>query len=639
MSRAVDWVRPGINTIQPVWGVRGGLLWAVSPGGFQPRGEPRGLIRLGYPILTNGAYDLVNFIAVEPIVHGQKGFSELEHSKLDDKQGKRFWAVGDEAQPHTQNEPQARLYTAGKLSKLPSGAEQLDVTVRVEPFENGAKVRLVISQRSDAPDEIALAIHAETDSAPMEYCILTATMGNFIRARELWFADEMVSMLRNAQAGPNVYPGVPPEFTNWRDEQRAWQETCVLFDLSYHMNDLRVGGPDALGLLSNLAVNSFEGFTGDRAKHFVPCSPDGYVIGDVILFALEDDSYDLVGRAPALNWVLYHAETGGYDVTVDLDLRSALRDDGRRRSYRFQVQGPSAMQVIERALGGAPPELKFFRTTAVTIAGKAVRALRHGMVGQPGWELHGPWDERDAVLEALLTAGAEVGLRRVGGRAYSSNTLESGWIPSPLPAVYSGESTKAYREWLPATGYEGSASIGGSFVSEDIEDYYFTPWDLGYGSYVVFDHDFVGREALEEMSGGEHRRKVTLALDDDDVMRVLGTMFRKEERAKFVDWPSAVYSLHPYDRVEVDGKTVGVSTWIGYSSNEGKMLTLAVLDAEHAEPGAEVTFVWGEEDGGTTKPTVEPHVQAEIGAVVGPVPYVEAVRRSYAPGGWRAEHA
>jgi syringate O-demethylase len=69
------------------------------------------------------------------------------------------------------------------------------------------------------------------------------------------------------------------------------------------------------------------------------------------------------------------------------------------------------------------------------------------------------------------------------------------------------------------------------------------------------------------------------------------------------------------------------------------MLTLAVVDAEHAEPGTEVTFVWGEEDGGTSKPTVEPHEQVEIGAVVSPVPYVEAVRRSYAPGGWRASHA
>jgi syringate O-demethylase len=234
------------------------------------------------------------------------------------------------------------------------------------------------------------------------------------------------------------------------------------------------------------------------------------------------------------------------------------------------------------------------------------------------------------VYEALLAAGEPVGLRRAGGRAYSSNTLVSGWIPSPLPAVYTGESLRAYREWLPAAGYEGAASIGGSFSSPDIEDYYFTPWDLGYGSYVKFDHDFVGRDVLQAAAAGEHRQKVTLALDDDDVTAVLGTMFGPAgERAKFMDWPSAVYCMHPFDRVSVDGETVGVSTWIGYSANEGKMLTLAVLDPEHAEPGTEVTFHWGEEGGGSTKPTVEPHVQAEMRAVVSPVPYVAVVRESY----------
>jgi syringate O-demethylase len=47
-------------------------------------------------------------------------------------------------------------------------------------------------------------------------------------------------------------------------------------------------------------------------------------------------------------------------------------------------------------------------------------------------------------------------------------------------------------------------------------------------------------------------------------------------------------------------------------------------------------LVWGEPDGGSSKPTVERHVQTEIRAIVSPVPYVEAVRKEYAPGGWRA---
>jgi glycine cleavage system aminomethyltransferase T len=303
---------------------------------------------------------------------------------------------------------------------------------------------------------------------------------------------------------------------------------------------------------------------------------------------------------------------------------------------RFQLVGPNAMSIITKAIGKTPEDLKFFNMTTLTIADKPVRALRHGMAGQPGWELFGPFDDYQAVHSALVAAGEEFGMRLVGSRAYSSNTLESGWVPSPLPAVYSGEGTKAYREWLPATGYEANASIGGSFVSKNIEDYYFTPWDLQYGNFVKFDHEFIGSDALQKKQSDDHRKKVTLALNDEDVTRVLGGQFRKKDRTKFIDWPSAVYSMHPFDNVTINGKTVGVSTWIGYSSNEGKMLTLAVLDAGSAEPGTDVTLVWGEENGGTKKPTVEPHVQAEIRAVVSPAPYVEVVRTSYAPGGWRA---
>ena len=452
---------------------------------------------------------------------------------------------------------------------------------------------------------------------------------------ELLKTVNTVDLLRNQQTGPNVYPGVPAEYTNWRDEQKAWQQTAILFNQSYHMADLAVEGPDAFKLLSYLSMNSFKGFAPGKAKQFVPVTPEGNVIGDVILFYLAENKFNLVGRIPALNWVTFHAQTGKYDVKVELDQRSALRTDGKRKAYRFQVQGPNAMKIIEKAIGKTPPELKFFNLTTLTIGGKTVNALRHGMAGQPGWELFGPWEDYEPVHTALVKAGEDFGMRLSGARAYSSNTLESGWIPSPLPAIYTGASLKAYREWLPANGYEATASIGGSFYSDNIEDYYFSPWDMAYGGFMKFDHDFIGREALEKMSKNSHRQKVTLALDDNDVTRTLASTFQKHNRAKFIEWPSAVYTMHPFDKVTVDGKTVGVSTWIGYTANEGKMLTLAVLDAEYAEPGTEVEFVWGEENGGSRKPTVERHTQTHLRATVSPVPYVEVVRKGYAPGGWR----
>jgi syringate O-demethylase len=441
-----------------------------------------------------------------------------------------------------------------------------------------------------------------------------------------------VKLLRNSSIGAHVYPGVPAEYTNWRDEQRAWQKTCVLFNQSYHMTDMYVEGPDALKLLSDLGVNTFKNFGPNKAKQYVPCNPEGYVIGDVILFGLEDGRFNLVGRPSVHNWVQFHAETAGYRVKCTRDERAAAQKGPVvRQAYRFQVQGPNAMKVMEKVVEGSLPDLKFFQMGTVKIAGKKVSALRHGMAGQPGWEIFGPWDQGEEIRTAIVEAGKEFGLRLVGGRAYSSNTLESGWIPSPLPAIYTSPKMKAYREWLPDTAWEATASLGGSFYSENIEDYYLTPYDLGYGSVVKFDHDFVGREALEKIAQNPRRTKVTLALNSDDVLRAMGTMFDKSDRAKFFEFPSAVYSTWPYDKVTKDRKTVGISTWIGYSSNEGKMLTLAILDNEHAHNGNEVTFVWGEQPGTGSKPTVEPHVQTEIRATVCPVPYAEVAREAYRP--------
>jgi syringate O-demethylase len=113
----------------------------------------------------------------------------------------------------------------------------------------------------------------------------------------------------------------------------------------------------------------------------------------------------------------------------------------------------------------------------------------------------------------------------------------------------------------------------------------------------------------------------------------------KGDPGKWIEFPHAVYAMHPYDLVKAHGKPAGISTWVGYSYNERKMLTLAILDPEHAESGAQVSLVWGEAGGGTGKLTVERHVQMEIGATVSPVPYAEVARKVYADGGWRAAAA
>jgi len=451
-------------------------------------------------------------------------------------------------------------------------------------------------------------------------------------------AGSPVELARNSQIGPYVYPTVPAEFSNWRDEQVAWRETCALFDQSHHMTDLTIKGPDAIRLLSSVGVNTFANFAPDKAKQLVVTNPDGYVIGDGILFYLDEDTLRLVGRPSAHNWVQYHGETGDYDVAFERDERTAVNPSGRRELYRYQVQGPTSYDVLEAATGEPVPDVKFFNMTWLTIAGHKVRALHHGMSGTKGLELFGPWEDGDDVKAAIVEAGKEFGLRQVGSRVYATNTLESGWIPCPLPAVFTGDDLKPYREWLPADGYEATGSLGGSYYSDDVRDYYLTPWDLGYGGFVKFDHEFVGREALERMAEQPHRRKVTLAWNGDDVAHAFRTLFERGLAAKYIDLPLSNYSTWPNDRIVLDGAQVGVSTFSGYSFNERSMLSLAIVDPE-VEIGTEVTLVWGEENGGSAKPVVERHSQFEIRAVVSPCPYSEVARTQYVPESWRSQAA
>jgi vanillate/3-O-methylgallate O-demethylase len=450
-------------------------------------------------------------------------------------------------------------------------------------------------------------------------------------------AGNTVQMLRNSKIGAYVYPVVAPEFHNWRSEQAAWRESAVLFDQSHHMVDLYIKGPDAIKLLSDTAINSFASFPVNRAKQYVPVSYSGHVIGDGILFHLAQNELVFVGRAPSANWIRFHAETGGYDVEIIHDDRSPSRPGGKpvhRISYRYQIQGPNAWPVIEKLNGGPLEQLKFFNMADMNIDGTRVRTLRHGMAGAPGLEIWGPYADGERIKNAILEAGAEFGIVPVGSRAYASNTLESGWIPSPLPAVYSGAEMESYRKWLPAASYEATGAIGGSFVSDNIEDYYVNPYEIGYGPFIKFDHDFIGRSALEKMQGDNHRRKVTLAWNSEDVVSAFASMFQKGKNVKYMDLPLSNYANSNYDAVMGGDKVVGLSMFSGYSYNERSMLSLATVDSDIAI-GTEVDLLWGEEPA-TGKTTVEPSTQTRIRARVSPVPYAEVVRAAYVDGSWRS---
>ncbi|MBY6089638.1 aminomethyltransferase family protein [Maritimibacter alkaliphilus] len=451
-----------------------------------------------------------------------------------------------------------------------------------------------------------------------------------------------VELLRNSRGGIYVYPVVAPEFSNWRSEQMAWRHSAVLFDQTHHMDELIVEGPDAEAFLAYVGINAFGNFDLNRAKHFVPVTPAGHVIGDMIIFREREDKFVLVGRQPTANWTKFQAAIGKWKVRLIHDPRSDSRPEGERvlrTHYRFQIQGPDANKIFDEINGGPVPDIKFFHVDWINVGSKKVQALRHGMAGAPGLEIWGPYSDKAYVLSTILEAAEKVGvdLRRVGSRAYSTNTVESGWIPSPLPGIYSGDGMmQEYRDWLGADAYEAVGSIGGSFVSDNVEDYYTNPFELGYGFYIGWKKDgFIGKDALSKLKDAPtNRKKVTFEWNPEDVMKVIQSNFEEGTPYKWIDFPQPNYASSSADMIMDGDKMVGMSMFNGYSYNERRLLSLGVV-SQDVNVGDVLTLKWGEPDE-TQKTSTEKHRQADIRVRIAPTPYAAEARENYADS-WRTK--
>jgi len=425
-------------------------------------------------------------------------------------------------------------------------------------------------------------------------------------------AGSAAKMLYGSQDMSVVFP-VPPEFTNWRDEQEAWHKTAAFQDMSFHMFELVIEGPDAVRLLSDFGVNSFAKFGPMQAKQYVVCNSDGFYIGDAIVTCEEPDKVLLVGKSAALHWIRFQLERGQYDARiVYFNLPSPRLGD--RKLFRYQIQGKTALQIFEDLNGGPLPDIGFFKMGKFNVGGRAVTALNHRMSGLPGFEFWGPSEFGEEVKASVLAAGEKHGLRQIGAKVFRVTATESGWAGTTLPAIYTGEATREFRQWLPGESYEAVSSLGGSFPFENLEELYVYPSEIGYGFITKFDHEFCGRAALEKARGKPGRKKVRLVWNSEDVLKVHASMYGDNERNKYMEMPVANYANFLADEVKHDGERVGFSLLPVYSAAAREWISLGILDEAVADAGAEVVITWGEPDGGSIRPNVETHTQRPIRA-------------------------
>ncbi|MBM6593153.1 aminomethyltransferase family protein [Microvirga pudoricolor] len=398
-----------------------------------------------------------------------------------------------------------------------------------------------------------------------------------------------------------------PEYTDWIDESMSWKENCYIGDWSF-LWERRFRGPDALKLFSDTSVNSFAKFDINQSKHVIHTTEQGKVIAEGILTRLGDDEFMLFGRGTF--WVDYKLRHGTYNATSQVD-----------DWFNFQVSGPKALAVVEKASGQNLRDIKFMRNGNITINGRDVLALRQGMAGEPGFELQGPTEYAAEIYDAILKAGEEFGIRRLGGRAAFINHLEACFptiVTDYLPAIFHDEMKEYLAEFKAAMpGFASTFNIAGSFEADDVSAWYRSPVELGWAKNIKFDHDFIGREALEHEVANPKRVMRTLVWNPDDVVDVYASLFRKDRPYHFMEMPRDQRGFMYADKVVQNGVEVGVSTSRGYSYYFREMLSLCTISVEKSEPGTQVDVVWGNPG--------EP--QKTVRATVAPAPYKEDHRR------------
>ena len=396
------------------------------------------------------------------------------------------------------------------------------------------------------------------------------------------------------------------EYTNWIDESMSWKETCYIGDWT-PLNKFFVKGPAALDFLQSISGFNGKKFDIGQAKHMICTSNKGKVIGEGILMRYGEDEFQFSGGPNAVGWVMYKYYKKKYDAvaTVTTD-----------EKFIFQVQGPKAVFVLEKLVRENLREIKFMRFQDIDLCGVKVSFLRQGMSGEIGFELHGPSAKGVEVYNAILEAGREFGIKRLGELAKGVNHVEACY-PTPtwdfIPAIFDedDEDLKGFTAFIGpgAMYFRGDFSRKGGSVDDPVREACFSPVELGWGKALAFDHDFPGCKILEEEIRDPRRKICTLEWNDEDVADVQSSLFRPGETYQFMVLPRE-YTLVA-DKVLKEGKMVGVSTSRCYSYFFRKMISLCVIDIDLCKPGTQVEVVWGDRN----------KKQKTIRATVAPAPY------------------
>jgi aminomethyltransferase len=269
---------------------------------------------------------------------------------------------------------------------------------------------------------------------------------------------------------------MPVQYTSIIEEHQTVRQRAGLFDVS-HMGEIELRGRRALAVCQELTVNDVTRLRDGQAQYSLLCFPHGGVVDDVMVHRLSDERIMLCVNASNIEqdfrWMTEHRN--GADVV------------NRSADYALLAfQGPQATQILQTVTAVPLAETPPFAFRDGLVAGQRALVAHTGYTGEDGWEIYCGPDSVTRIWDAILEAGAPLGVQPAGLGARDTLRLERA---------------------LPLYGHELTAET--------------TPLEAGLGWVVRFNKgDFIGRDALLEQRGrGPARRLIGFVLTEPGIAR------------------------------------------------------------------------------------------------------------------------
>jgi len=403
----------------------------------------------------------------------------------------------------------------------------------------------------------------------------------------------------------NLGGGAPRqwEFNGWKQESMSWKTGCYIHGGLSGPAQFLYEGPEAESFLSQICVNSITDFKVGTAKHAIMCAETGHIAGHGVLQRPARDQFRLFVAGP---WSRYQHSRTTFDVKETVE-----------NNYLFQVAGPNSLRTMEKVTQENLRDINYLRYRQTRIAGRPVQIMRMGMAGTIAYELHGPIEDGPAIYEEVYQAGLEFGIERLGWLTYPVNHIEAGFPQQSWTFIVAAFADQGFNEYVKKVKplRFNSPVFSGSIDPNDMQSRFRNPFELGWGRSVRFDHDFIGRTALENEHANPKRTIVTLVWNADDVLDIYASLLRPGQEYKYLELPvtpnyRAV--LAHADHVSKGGRMVGVSSGVAYSYYYRQVMSHCVIDLSEAQIGNEVDLHWGD-FGGRIK---------QVRAVVARYPYL-----------------